>query len=504
MVVATLIALGGLIFGSLGCDDGKDGDTGSAHELCGNGVVEEGEECDGSALGGHRCQDFGYTGGQISCTAACTLTFGSCEGSLDTCGNGTVEPGEECDDGNDTDCDGCNACRISEFRVNATSEGDQQVPQVAMTPDGRFVVVWVEFNQDGEGGAIYGQIYGADGTPVGGEFQINATTRFIQDNPDVAMAPDGHFVVVWESGDEEGTWEDVYGRIFDSNGNPADVDFMVNTTTVEDQMYPSIAMDDDGNFVVVWQSYQDDTNTYGVFGQRYDAQGNRVGEEFQLDTNLLSAWFPKVVMAPDGRFIAVWQNDSEDGSGKGIYGKIYDRDGNPVAEDYLVMPDSKDEDIYFSVAIGTDGSFVLIWNLTEGYDKVIAIRGQRFNADGTRNGSEFTVAVPPEWERQSASGVAMDSSGSFVVAYYRKVMDGGMEGGDVYVQRFSADNMRDGNELHVNTCSGGRQAAGPVAMAPDGRFVIVRTRDVIDDGGWDIFAQRYTPDGIPMGLSPMP
>jgi len=65
---------------------------------CGDGVVDPGEQCDdGNTVDGDGCSK--------SCTFE-VLTTG-------VCGNGVVEPGEECDDGNTDPTDGCtNACTI--------------------------------------------------------------------------------------------------------------------------------------------------------------------------------------------------------------------------------------------------------------------------------------------------------------------------------------------------------------------------------------------------------
>lgn len=46
---------------------------------CGNGAIDPGEDCDGDALGGHSCADFdGYAGGELGC-AACSFDLSACE-----------------------------------------------------------------------------------------------------------------------------------------------------------------------------------------------------------------------------------------------------------------------------------------------------------------------------------------------------------------------------------------------------------------------------------------
>jgi cysteine-rich repeat protein len=78
--------------------------------FCGDGVQNQpSEECDGADLAGHDCTDMGFVSPDgLACTGACKLDYGGCSA---TCGNGTVEPGEQCDDGNANAFDACsNQC----------------------------------------------------------------------------------------------------------------------------------------------------------------------------------------------------------------------------------------------------------------------------------------------------------------------------------------------------------------------------------------------------------
>ncbi len=65
---------------------------------CGDGNLDPGEECDGAALNGQSCTGACYTGGQLACTPYCTYDWSTCTGSLPVCGDGVVGAcGEECD-----------------------------------------------------------------------------------------------------------------------------------------------------------------------------------------------------------------------------------------------------------------------------------------------------------------------------------------------------------------------------------------------------------------------
>lgn len=71
-----------------------------------------------------------------------------------------------------------------------------------------------------------------------------------------------------------------------NNGTPQPVgtEFRVNTYTQGPQLNPSVAALAGGGFVVTWESWDQDGSYVGIYGQRYDAAGNRVGGEFRANT----------------------------------------------------------------------------------------------------------------------------------------------------------------------------------------------------------------------------
>ena len=46
--------------------------------LCGNGKIDQGEECDGVEVGSQTCQDFGFSFGNLGCTDSCSYDTSAC------------------------------------------------------------------------------------------------------------------------------------------------------------------------------------------------------------------------------------------------------------------------------------------------------------------------------------------------------------------------------------------------------------------------------------------
>lgn len=104
-----------------GCDSDCDVETGwscsgspsSCSAICGDGLIRGAEQCEGSDLAGASCTTLGYVGGTLSCSSSCQLVTTAC--TTTSCGNGTIDTGEECDDGGTTAYDGCDtSCQVED------------------------------------------------------------------------------------------------------------------------------------------------------------------------------------------------------------------------------------------------------------------------------------------------------------------------------------------------------------------------------------------------------
>src|SRR5438477_366849 len=103
---------------------------------------------------------------------------------------------------------------------------------------------------------------------------------------------------------------------------PAGPEFRVNTFTTSLQAYPATAMDADGDFVIAWQGYaQDAPFSQGVYAQRYSRTGATVGTEFRANTFTATHQLnPTVAMDAAGDFVIAWESSEQDPDASiGIY-----------------------------------------------------------------------------------------------------------------------------------------------------------------------------------------
>ncbi len=260
----------------------------------------------------------------------------------------------------------------AEFRVNTFVTGDQRDPDVASNGTGDFVVVWAS-PQDGSGDGVFAQRFASSGAPVGPEFQVNSFTTGTQYQPAVAADLSGNFVVVWSSLGQEGAGAEVFGQRFSSSGVRLGSEFRVNTFTTGDQHRPDVGSDSAGNFLVVWQDGAEPGGGpagRGVFGRSYDSSGAPVGPEFQVNTHTTGFHgAPAVAVNPAGGAVVVWHSDGQDGSDLGIFGQRYSVSGAPIASEFQVntLTAGRQSDPAVGMEFTGNGCFVVAWS-SEGED----------------------------------------------------------------------------------------------------------------------------------------
>lgn len=376
-----------------------------------------------------------------------------------------------------------------EFRVNSFTTGFQDIPSLAASGSGDFVVVWQSSGQDGSDSGVFGQRFNSAGSPVGPEFQVNSYTTSYQRSPAVAADGSGNFVVVWESAAQDGSTSGVFGQRFDSAGIPQGSEFQVNSYTASYQSAPAVAADSLGNFVVVWNSRFQDGSYQGVFGQRFSSAGTPAGSEFQANSYTTEGQYaPGVAMDGLGNFVVVWDSRYQDGSYFGVFGQRFSSAGSPLGSEFRANSFTVNDQLDPAVAADGSGDFIVAWKSTDQDGSNYGVFGRRFNSAGVPQGSDFQVNSYTTND-QGPPAVAADDAGNFVVVWASRYQDGSDYG--VFGQRFDPAGAPAGSEFQVNTHTTSAQLFSAVAAAGSGKFVATWTSSGQDGDGLGVFGQRY-------------
>jgi hypothetical protein len=289
---------------------------------------------------------------------------------------------------------------------------------------------------------------GASGSLLrqGPELQVNVTTPFMQRGPDVAAGPGGGYMVVWESDWPTGpdNYLDVYGRLYDSAGNPRTGELRLNDTTAGGQYGVHIAASSTGEFMAVWNDEL--RATARLFG----SDGQPLGGEIPISSRPYPQSSPDVTTDPSGGFLVVWRDS-----------------GN--------------------LALGLADT----------------VRAQRFDVRGGRVGNEIEVG-----SGGSSVRVASSPTGDFLVTWIaaagsldfesdvwaRRLASSGQPLGPAVLV----------NEQGGQRLDGYNSTPTPV-LHSDGGFSVVWTTEVFygHGGTQGLFARRYGPDGTPAAIVPL-
>jgi hypothetical protein len=371
-----------------------------------------------------------------------------------------------------------------EFRVNTYTTGNQFRSRVAKDAAGNFVVVWQSNQLDLSD--IWAQRYDSSGVALGGEFRVNASSGSYETVP-VAAAAGGGFMAAWSGSGYSGTAIDV--RRYDSAGNPTGAPFHLNTYITGFQSSPEIAADRDGNFVVVWSSPDQDGHQDGIFGRRLSAAGVPIGDEFSVNTYTSgSQGRPRVAMDADGDFVVVWQSYGQDGSGFGVFGQRFSAAGVRQGGEFRVNTATQGWQRYPSLASDGAGNFVVAWDHPVGY--TVGVYARRYAASGAPLAGEFMVTGAGTLP-QASSAVGQDRAGNFVVTWSKYSL--AADGRDIRGRLFDRSGVALGAEFPVNTFTTDTQAFSSVALGSHGDIVVAWeswSQDAPNSGG--IYARRYS------------
>ncbi len=298
--------------------------------------------------------------------------------------------------------------------VNETVAGVQSNAAVATLPEGGFVIVW-QGRGAGDREGIFARWYNAAGSPLTGEVHINQTAGGVQEKPAVAVASDGSASFVWQ-GVGAGDFDGIFYRRFDATGQPLSAEVLVNTTTAQQQAQPAIAINDNDVALVAWSSRHQDGSDWGVYAQRFAANGTKVGVEFLVNSSTAASQSGAAVVASGEAFTVAWQSRNQDGDGWGIFAQQIGATAGLVGAEHQVNDIAAGNQLEVALAQVDDGPLVATWTngIPDGTGWNVKATVVEFNSNNVNPANEFFVnnetASDQFGHQRRPSAVAVDNA----------------------------------------------------------------------------------------------
>ena len=392
--------------------------------------------------------------------------------------------------------------RGPELVLNSTKPGPQWMPDVAMGAQGGFVAVWVSGGVRGTPSNVIARVFSDNGKPKTPEIRVSSADAGRQVDPAVAASANGDFVVVWQSQETDDSPTRVWGQRFTAAGQRIGGRFPLGTWYGHAQSEPDVAMNAYGSyFVAVWTEVDrwvdgDGQHTTDVFARIFDEEGK---PEFALHDRDLYQHNPAVSISADGWEFAVayeWSSGRGPDATSNVYAQRFEYWGRTI--DYLgYIPQdsnrpsgSRRHDPVIALA---HGAAFVAW-MDERADPEQAndpggrtgIRGTTWRYDEPKE--EIRIPTFSQAEQTEPAIAATPDPGFLAVWTSQGNHDG--DGRGIFLRRFGADGRPLSGELQVNVHAAGNQSQPAIALAPDGRGVVVWQSMGRDGNDFGVAARR--------------
>jgi VCBS repeat-containing protein len=339
-----------------------------------------------------------------------------------------------------------------------------------------------------------------------GEFAITQDDPSNQSGiaPRIAALDDGGFVVTWSS--FGAGHSDVFATIFDAAGSSSQA-FQVSADDPTDQQYvnqQAVTQLADGNLAFVWRKLDGFSLAEEVVARLFDPEGAPITGEIFVESvfsSIPETLEPQVAPFGDG-FVTIWAAQALFDFSSDVFGQVLDASGQEIGGPFQISAPGLPGGLHVardgSVAGLADGGFVVLY--TEVGDFSQGVYGQRYDANAAPVGPLFAVTSDFSADAPDVAGLP---DGGFVASW--NSFDPASGSFDIRAQRFGPDGGPLGGAIPVSVDEPGAfgqdDFGSSIAATSDGGFAVAWSGFRLSEDGMgdsDVFFRRFDADGFPL------
>jgi cysteine-rich repeat protein len=319
------------------------------------------------------------------------------------------------------------------------------------------------------------------------EFQVNVHSDDLQGSPDVALHDDGSFLTVWDSLNQDGDRWGVFGRFYGTDGHPLGLDVQLNVDGTGGQGDVSAAAFSDGSYLTAWRnSLADDMN---VIIRRFSNFGVPLSAEFAVDTDLSGdQGLPVAACSSTDKSIIVWLNEEPSEPSTSVFGQLFSNYTIPLGEEIQINAIPTSIDLYPDAKFLSDDNFIVVWTsyLLDGDGW--GVIGRCFDSTGNALTGNIQINSTTLGD-QLTPHVSLLNDENIVIVWFSHPT-GSIES-DVYARVLDRNCVPITSEFRVNSVSTGTQSEPCVSATNSSGFFVTWESDH-DDYPWtDIYAIAF-------------
>lgn len=361
-------------------------------------------------------------------------------------------------------------------------------PHVAMDPGGNATAVWGR--EDGTPSNDHLSIWASQFTPGSGWGQ---PTLIETDDAEsarlahIAMDSQGRAIVVWRQWD--GARSNIWANRF-VPGEGWDTGLVIETDDGGSGISPRVAMDADGNAVVVWEMLRSNGQRFDrldIMSNRFSAATSSWGTAVAVETEMVKTGNSQLQLAGDaaGNAVSVWREQI--GSNLNIRASRFDAGSSSWGQS-VPIEDRTGESYSPRIALDASGNTVALWGRSDN------LWSKRF--DVLAGGWGTARLVEAEAGDATQPQLALDSEGNAVAAWFQR--RSALARSDVYLNRFT-DQDSWGVPTVLRKGTAGDRLWLEFSTDAEGKGFVVWSQS--DGTRYEIWANRHSTTTPPADLS---